>query len=171
MIEAEKSPQNGLPNGLPAAPAGAVAEATAVCARHRNDPAALLEILHDLQDQTGYIPEAVLPAIASALNLSRAEVHGVVSFYHDYRRAPAGPVVVKLCRAEACQSMGALALIETVCAARGIALGGTSEDGVTIEPVYCLGNCALAPAAMVNGRLVGRADAGRLDTAVREACS
>ncbi|WP_420565885.1 NAD(P)H-dependent oxidoreductase subunit E [Thalassobaculum sp.] len=163
MIEAETAPM--------AAPAGAVAEATAICARHDNDPAALLEILHDLQEATGFVPEATLPAIASALNLSRAEVYGVVSFYHDYRRAPAGPVFVKLCRAEACQSMGALALIEAVCAARGITLGGTSDDGVTIEPVYCLGNCALAPAAMVNGRLVGRVDTARLDTAVREARS
>ena len=113
----------------------------------------------------------ICPTIADALNLSRAEVYGVLSFYHDYRRAPAGPVVVKLCRAEACQAMGALALIDDVCARRGVVLGGTSEDGVTIEPVYCLGNCALAPAAMVNGRLLGRADVERLDTAVREARS
>ena len=131
----------------------------------------MLEIFHDIQDRAGHVPEGVLPTIADALNLSRAEVYGVLSFYHDYRRAPAGPVVVKLCRAEACQAMGALALIEEVCARRGVALGGTSEDGVTIEPVYCLGNCALAPAAMVNGRLLGRADAERLDTAVREARS
>ena len=150
---------------------GASVEATAVCARHGNDPSALLEILHDIQDEAGFVAEAALPAIASALNLSRAEVQGVVSFYHDYRRAPAGPVVVKVCRAEACQAMGALALIEAVCARRGIALGATSDDGVTIEPVYCLGNCALAPAALVNGKLVGRVDADRLDTAVREARS
>jgi len=152
-------------------PLGASADAEAACARHGNDPAALLEILHDIQDETGFVAEAALPAIASALNLSRAEVQGVVSFYHDYRRAPAGPVVVKVCRAEACQSMGALALIEQACARRGIALGATSEDGVTIEPVYCLGNCALAPAALVNGKLVGRVDADRLDTAIREARS
>lgn len=153
------------------APMGASADAAVICARHGNDPAALLEILHDIQDEAGFVAEAALPAIAKALNLSRAEVQGVVSFYHDYRRAPAGPVVIKLCRAEACQSMGALALIEAVCARRGIDLGATSEDGVTIEPVYCLGNCALAPAAMVNGKLVGRVDADRLDTAVREARS
>lgn len=153
------------------APMGAGADAVAICARYGNDPAALLEILHDIQDEAGFVAEAVLPAVAGALNLSRAEVYGVVSFYHDYRRAPAGPVVVKLCRAEACQSMGALALIEAVCTRSGIALGGTSEDGVTIEPVYCLGNCALAPAAMVNGKLIGRADGDRLDTAIREARS
>lgn len=153
------------------APMGADADAQAICARHRNDPAALLEIFHDIQDRAGHVPEGVLPTIADALNLSRAEVYGVLSFYHDYRRAPAGPVVVKLCRAEACQAMGALALIDDVCARRGVVLGGTSEDGVTIEPVYCLGNCALAPAAMVNGRLLGRADVERLDTAVREARS
>lgn len=153
------------------APKGADADAQAICDRHGNDPAALLEIFHDIQDRAGHVPEGVLPTIADALNLSRAEVYGVLSFYHDYRRAPAGPVVVKLCRAEACQSMGALDLIADVCARRGVALGGTSEDGVTIEPVYCLGNCALAPAAMVNGRLLGRADGERLDTAVRDARS
>lgn len=149
----------------------AFADVAAVCARHGNDPAALIEILHDLQEEAGFIDEAALPTIARALNLSRAEVHGVVSFYHDFRREPAGPIVVKLCRAEACQSVGALALIDAVCARRGIHLGGTSEDGVTVEAVYCLGNCALAPAAMVNGKLVGRADVDRVDTAVREARS
>jgi formate dehydrogenase subunit gamma len=149
----------------------ALADVAAVCARHGNDPAALIEILHDLQEEAGFIDEAALPAIARALNLSRAEVHGVVSFYHDFRREPAGPIVVKLCRAEACQSVGALALIDAVCARRGIHPGGTSEDGVTVEAVYCLGNCALAPAAMVNGKLVGRADVDRVDTAVREARS
>lgn len=158
-------------NEAASAPMGAGADAQAICARHGNDPAALLEIFHDIQESAGFVDEAVLPTVAGALNLSRAEVFGVLSFYHDYRRTPAGPVVVKVCRAEACQSMGALGLIEAVCDRRGIALGGTSEDGVTVEPVYCLGNCALAPAAMVNGKLIGRADAGRLDTAVREARS
>lgn len=153
------------------APEGAEIDAEAVCAGHGNDPAALLEIFHDIQDRVGHVPESALAAIADALNLSRAEVFGVLSFYHDYRRAPAGPVVVKLCRAEACQSMGALDLIADACARRGISLGGTSEDGVTVEPVYCLGNCALSPAAMVNGTLIGRVDGARLDSAILEARS
>ena len=102
--------------------------------------------------------------------LPRAEVHGVVSFYHDFHAAPSGRVTVKVCRAEACQSMGALALIERLCQRLGVTLGGTSSDGqVTVEPVYCLGNCALAPAAMVDGRPVGRVDLDRLETAIREA--
>ena len=152
-------------------PDGATAATTArdVCARHGNDPAALIEILHDLQEAEGFIPDAALPDIAKALNIGKAEVHGVLSFYHDFRTAPPGRLVVKLCRAEACQSMGALTLIERVLARRGAALGETDGRGVTVEAVYCLGNCALAPAAMVGGRLIGRADAARLDAAIAEA--
>jgi formate dehydrogenase subunit gamma len=145
---------------------GADARARAICARHGNDPAALIEILHDLQEEHGWVPEQALPAIASALNIGKAEVHGVVSFYHDFRRAPAGRVVVKLCRAEACQSMGATRLIEQICARLGAGLGETSPQGVTVEPVYCLGNCALAPAATVGGKLIGRADVARLEAVI-----
>lgn len=144
-------------------------EATAICARHGDDPSQLLEILHDLQDARGAVAEAALPAIARALNLSRADVHGVVSFYHDFRRAPAGRVVARICRAESCQAMGALALIEGACARHGIALGETSTEGLTLEPVYCLGNCALSPAAMIGDRLHGRLDAGRLEALLAEA--
>jgi formate dehydrogenase subunit gamma len=143
--------------------------AVSIAARHARDPAALLEILHDLQEALGFVPEAALPALARALNLSKAEVHGAVSFYHDFRAAPAGPVVVKLCRAEACQSRGAMALIERICARHGCGLGETSLNGVTIEAVYCLGNCALAPAALVNGRPVGRADPDRIAAAIAAA--
>jgi formate dehydrogenase subunit gamma len=139
------------------------------CARWGDDPAALIEILHDLQAEVGFVPQDALPGIAKRLNLSRAEVHGVVSFYHDFRDRPAGPVVVKVCRAEACQSMGALALIERICARHRVELGGTAVTGVTIEPVYCLGNCACAPAAMVDGRLHGRLDADRLARLIDEA--
>jgi formate dehydrogenase subunit gamma len=96
-------------------------------------------------------------------------VHGVLSFYHDFRTAPAGRLVVKLCRAEACQSMGATAMIERIIARRAAALGETDWRGVTVEAVYCLGNCALAPAAMVGGRLLGRADPDALDKAIEEA--
>jgi len=161
-------PDHGLGNEAPGEPAAAL-DVAAICRRHGDDPANLIEILHEVQRQTGHVPEALLPAIATALNLSRAEVHGVVSFYHDFRRAPAGRVVVKLCRAEACQSVGALALIDAICRERGVALGETSADGVTIEPVYCLGNCALGPAALVNDRLVGRLTPERLEAAVAEA--
>ncbi len=151
--------------------AGSGADVSAIARAHGNDPARLIEILHDLQEAAGCVPDAALPEIAEALNISRAEVHGVVSFYHDFRRAPAGRVVVKVCRAEACQSVGALALIEAFLARRGTALGETSADGVTVEAVYCLGNCALGPAATVNGRLHARLDADRLDALTREALS
>lgn len=124
----------------------------------------LLPILHALQEAYGHVPEAALPLIAETLNLSRAEVHGVMSFYHDFRKAPAGRHVVKICRAEACQSMGANALSEAVLGKLGIGWGGTTPDGrVTVEAVYCLGLCACAPAAMVGERLIGRADAARID--------
>ena len=134
----------------------------------KHEAGALLPILHALNERFGYVDERAAPLLADVLNLSRAEVHGVVSFYHDFRRQPAGTVVVKVCRAEACQSMGALSLIERLCARHGIPLGDTSPAGVTIEPVYCLGNCACAPAAMVNDRLHGRLDADRLDRLVAE---
>ncbi len=128
-----------------------------------DQPAALLEILHGVQDALGYVPEAVLPVIAKRLNIARAEVHGVLSFYHDFRTAPPPPVVVKLCRAEACQAMG----VERLASEVGAKLSG--DDHVVVEPVYCLGNCALAPAALVNGRLVGRLTVERLLSAVQEA--
>lgn len=158
---------------LSATPDMAVVESAAedACRRHGNDPAELIEILHDLQDEVGCVPQAALPVIAKALNRSRAEIHGVVSFYHDFHEQPAGTVTVKVCRAEACQSMGALALIEAICKRYGIALGETSAGGVTVEPVYCLGNCALSPAALVNGRPYGRLDADRLEAAIGRARS
>ena len=128
---------------------GLAAIARTVCQDHGNDPAQLIEILHEVQARLGWVPEDVLAPIAHALNLSRAEVHGVASFYHDFRTAPppAGPTV-RLCRAEACQSVGSEVLAQEL-AARGIAT----------EAVYCLGNCALGPAAMVDGALIGRARA------------
>ena len=119
----------------------------------------LLPILHDIQAEFGYVPQAALPVIAHGLNLSRAEVHGVVSFYHDYREAPAGRHVIKLCRAEACQSMGGDELAERLLGLLGIDWHETSaNNAVTVEPVYCLGLCACAPAAMVDGELIGRLD-------------
>ena len=130
----------------------------------------LLLILQALQDEFGYIDEAAEPLVAAALNLSRAEVHGVVSFYHDFRRAPAGRHVVKLCRAEACQAAGGDALAARAEARLGIPMGETARDGsVTLEPVYCLGLCATAPSAMIDGRVVGRLDERRLDAVLAEA--
>jgi formate dehydrogenase subunit gamma len=130
----------------------------------------LLPILHGIQEEFGHVPQAALPVIAEALNLSRAEVHGVVTFYHDFRRKPAGRHVLKLCRAEACQSMGGDALAARAQAALGIALGETTADGlVTLEPIYCLGLCATAPSAMLDGRVVGRLNEAKLDRLMAEA--
>lgn len=124
----------------------------------------LLPILHAVQAEFGHVPDDAVPVIADRLNVSRAEVHGVVSFYHDFRTRPAGRHVVRLCRAEACQSMGADALIAQAEARLGTSLGDTRADGsVTVEPVYCLGLCATAPAAMIDGKVVGRLTAERLD--------
>lgn len=129
----------------------------------------LLPILHAVQHEFGHIPEAAIPRIAERLNVSKAEVHGVVSFYHDFRAAPAGRHVVKLCRAEACQAMGADALVARAEARLGVAMHETTRDGaVTLEPVFCLGLCACGPAAMIDGRIVGRLDADRLDALLDE---
>jgi formate dehydrogenase subunit gamma len=129
----------------------------------------LLPILHGVQDEFGFVPEASLPVIAEALNISRAEAHGVVSFYHDYRRAPAGRHVLKLCQAEACQSMGSERVAALVKAALGIGFHETSSDGlVTLEPVYCLGLCACAPAAMLDGEVIGRVDVAAIEEIVAE---
>ncbi len=146
----------------------AVDTATAICARHGNDPSALIEILHDLQAAEGFVPEAALPAIAQALNLGRAEVHGVVSFYHDFRRAPAARVEVQVCQAEACRAVGAAEMAAALCARRGAGLGETS-GGVELKAVCCLGNCALGPAARVNGRLHGRLGADALEALIASA--
>lgn len=120
-------------------------------------------ILHQVQDEWGMIPEDAQPIIAAALNLTRAEVYGVVSFYHDFRDHPTGRHVLRLCRAEACQSMGADALADQVRQALGIDWHETTPDGrITLEPVFCLGLCSCAPSAQFDGRLVGRASAARI---------
>jgi formate dehydrogenase subunit gamma len=120
-------------------------------------PGALLPILHALQEEFGYIDPEATQLIATALNLSRAEVHGVVSFYHDFRHAAPGRHVLRICRAESCQSMGCDALIEHVEKRAGVKLGETTPDGsLTVEQVFCLGNCALSPAVMLDGQPYGR---------------
>lgn len=129
----------------------------------------LLPILNRIQDEFGYIPEDVMPTIAAALNITRAEVHGVVSFYHDYRREPAGRHVLKICRAEACQSMGSDRTARRLLDKLGVDWHGTSADGaVTVEPVYCLGLCACSPSAMLDGAVIGRLDDARIDELVEE---
>src|ERR1700733_13426326 len=133
-------------------------------------PGSTLVILHALQEAFGYVPEPAIPMIATALNLSRAEIHGVFTFYHDFRHEPAGRHVLKLCRAEACQAAGGDALAARAEAKLGIAIGNTPADNrVTLEPIYCLGLCATAPSAMLDGRIVGRLDEARLDALVAEA--
>ncbi|RXT50045.1 formate dehydrogenase subunit gamma [Bradyrhizobium betae] len=141
-----------------------------IIAEHANREGATLVILHALQEAFGYVPEAAIPMVAQALNLSRAEVHGVFTFYHDFRHKPAGRHVLKLCRAEACQAAGGDALAARAEARLGVSLGHTTaDDRVTLEPIYCLGLCATAPSAMLDGRLVGRLDEKRLDALVAEA--
>ncbi|HEV7250844.1 MAG TPA: formate dehydrogenase subunit gamma [Shinella sp.] len=130
----------------------------------------LLPILHEIQAEFGYVPQESLPVIAEQLNLSRAEVHGVVTFYHDYRDHPTGRHVLKLCRAEACQSMGGDEVAERVKSLLGIDFHQTTLDGaVTLEPVYCLGLCSCAPAAMFDGAVHGRVDAELAKELVAEA--
>jgi formate dehydrogenase subunit gamma len=142
--------------------------ARSIIAEKQAMPGALLPILHALQEEFGYIDRAAEPLIAEILNLTRAEVHGVVTFYHDFRRSPPGRHVLKLCRAEACQAMGADALA-LYAEQKAIALGSTTTDGgISLEPVYCLGLCAVAPSAMFDGRVIGRLDTNKLDALVSE---
>jgi formate dehydrogenase subunit gamma len=127
-------------------------------------PGALLPILHALQEEFGYIDSEAIPLIADTLNISRAEVHGVISFYHDFRRAAPGRHVLRICRAESCQSMGCDALVQHVEKRAGVKLGETTPDGsLTIEQVFCLGNCALSPAVMLDGTPYGRVSSNIAD--------
>jgi formate dehydrogenase subunit gamma len=147
-----------------------VEAARAIIADKRSMPGALLPILHALQEEFGYIDREAEPLIAEILNLSRAEVHGVVTFYHDFRQKPAGRHVLRLCRAESCQARGSDALAAWAEARLGIASGATTADGnVTLEPVYCLGLCSVSPSAMFDGKIVGRLDEKKLDALLAEA--
>jgi len=146
--------------------------AAEIIAEHALKEGPTLPILHGLQKAFGYIPDEAIPMVARALNLSRAEIHGVVSFYHDFRHAPAGRHVLKLCRAEACQSMGAEPLAAHVKARLGADWGETAADGsITLEPVFCLGLCACAPSGMMDGRVMGRLDKSRIDTVIAKAAA
>lgn len=144
--------------------------AAAIISAHLACEGATLPVLHALQEAFGHVPAAAVPMVAEALNLSRAEVHGVVTFYHDFRSEPPGRHVLKLCRAEACQAAGGDALAARAQAKLGVAIGNTAADrSVTFEPIYCLGLCATAPAAVLDGRVVARLDAARLDALLDEA--
>ena len=131
---------------------------------------AVLPILHELQETFGCVPEAAVPLIAEALNLSRAEIHGTVTFYHDFRKEPPGRRVLKLCRAESCQAVGADALATRAEEKLGVEMGGTTADArVTLEPVYCLGLCHSSPAAMLDKHVFGLLDEAKLDALLKEA--
>ena len=141
-----------------------------VLSSHQQLPGALLPILHGIQDAVGYIPSEAVEQIARALNLSRAEVHGVVSYYHHFRSEPAAPHVVQICRAESCQAMGAEALWAHACLRLGSDGHGISKDGVfTLEPVYCLGLCASSPAMTVDDKLHARVGTAKFDRLVAQA--
>lgn len=140
-----------------------------VLAALQHKPGALLPILHAVQARVGYIPSDAVPMIAKALNQSRAEIHGVISFYHQFRTTPAGKHTVEICRAEACQAMGSRRLEAHAKAALGIDFHQTTADNsINLEAVYCLGNCACAPSVRVNDDIVGRVDAQRFDQLVEQ---
>jgi len=145
-------------NGFDPAAVAAIAE------RLKERPGALMLILREIQDRFGHVPRESVPIVAHALNLSRAEVHGVATFYHDFRHRPPGRNVIRLCRAESCQAMGAVALAEHVSRRLGVGFGETTRDGdFTLEAVYCLGNCGCSPAMVLNGELHGRVSPARFD--------
>lgn len=136
---------------------------------HKGMEGALLPILHAVQADFGYVPPDAVPIIAKDLNISRAEAYGVMSFYHDFREKPAGRHVLKLCRAEACQAMGGDRVAAHAQQALGLDWHETSADGkVTLDPIFCLGLCACAPAAMIDGKLIGRVDETRIDQIIGE---
>lgn len=154
---------------MPAKAQWSAARAAEIIASESGREGPLLPILHALQAEFGYVDRAAEPMIAEVLNISRAEVHGVLTFYHDFRPEPAGEHVLRLCRAEACQAAGCDALIDRAERALGTPIGSTAPGGrVTLEAVYCLGLCALGPSAMLDGKVVGRLDEGRLDALLAE---
>ena len=150
--------------------AWSIERASAIIALHREREGAALPILHALQGAFGYVPREAIPMIAAALNLTRAEVHGIASFYHEFRETPPGRHVLRLCRAEACQAMGADRLHDAARARLGVDWHETTADGaVTLEPVFCLGLCAVAPSGMLDGAPLGRLDPAGLDAALEGA--
>jgi formate dehydrogenase subunit gamma len=157
-------PRGSGRRGGPPLPADQSAKLGDILQRWQGVPGSLLPILHDVQAAFGYVPAGAVGPIAKALNQSRAEVHGVISFYHDFRQSPPGQHVLKVCQAESCQACGSRELTAHLEQRLGCKLGETSPDGlVTLEPVYCLGNCACSPALMLDGRLHGRVTTDKAD--------
>jgi formate dehydrogenase subunit gamma len=147
-----------------------IERASALIADHADREGPLLPILHAFVAEFGHVPDAAVPMVAEALNLSRAEVYGVLTFYHDFRREPAGRHVLKLCRAEACQAAGGDALAARAEGKLGVKMGDTTADGrVTLEPIYCLGLCSVSPSAMLDGKIHGRLDEKKLDALIAQA--
>jgi len=135
----------------------------------KHKPGALLPILHGIQDSIGYIPQDAVPVIAKELNLSRAEVHGVISFYHYFRQTPPGKHTVQICQAESCQSLGSEKLTAHAKKILGVDFHETSaDDNFSLEPVYCLGNCACSPAVMIDDEVYGRVSPDRLDQLLQQ---
>src|SRR5882757_7615380 len=162
-----KPPRRIIPIKVEPPSSLSVAERTAVlavCARLKNAPGALMPIFHAVQEAVGYVPKDSVPLIAQELNLSLAEVHGVLSFYHYFRKEPGGRHIVHLCRAEACQAVGAAEVEAHAKRSLGVDFHGTTQDGaISLEPVYCLGNCALGPSLMIDEQLHGRITPERFD--------
>jgi formate dehydrogenase subunit gamma len=155
------------PSSAPQLDTQALQQIDQALAQFRGHQGALLQVLHSVQSNLGYIPPASIPLIAESLNLSRAEVHGVVTFYHYFRQAPPGRHTIRLCQAEACRSMHCETLTDHVKRQLGIDFHETTSDGrFTLEPVYCLGNCACAPAMMIDEELHGRVTVDRFDALV-----
>lgn len=147
-----------------------VERASEIIAERAHMEGAVLPILHEMQETFGCVPEAAVPLIAEALNLSRAEIHGTVTFYHDFRKEPPGRRVLKLCRAESCQAAGGDRLASRAEQKLGVEMGGTTADArVTLEPVYCLGLCHSSPAAMLDKDVFGMLDDEKLDRLLKEA--
>jgi len=146
-----------------------IAAVRRIVAEHKGRPGPLLEVLHAIQAALGFIPAGAVPVVAQQLNISRAEVHGVITFYHYFRRSRPGAHIVSLCQAEACQSMGAAALAAHARERLGIDFHETTADGrFSLDPIYCLGNCACSPAALIDGRLYGRVTPERFDALIAE---
>jgi formate dehydrogenase subunit gamma len=140
-----------------------------IVAEHKERPGPLLEVLHAIQSELGFVPAMAVPVVAQELNLSRAEVHGVVTFYHFFRRSPPGRHTVSLCQAESCQAMGAEALAAHARQRLGVDFHETTANGqFSLEPIYCLGNCACSPAAMIDGQLYGRVTPERFDALIAQ---
>ncbi|WP_062120360.1 formate dehydrogenase subunit gamma [Collimonas pratensis] len=157
-----------VPQAVPSDPSVDLNQVRSIIQEFKSLPGAMLPVLHAIQDALGYVPPSVVPLIADELNLSRAEVHGVISFYHHFRQQPAGRHIVQICRAEACQAVGADALVAHAKAALGCDFHGTSSDGqFTLEPVYCLGQCACGPNMQIDDDLHARVSSDKFNRVLR----